>query len=96
MTISTPRCLSACMTLWFPPASVMTMVGATLTSHRWRSRGMSQVRVSTTRAGMWPVCLRVVRCGLSLRSVSPPMITASDCARRSCTAPLDVGPGQRE
>lgn len=74
------------------PQRTMTIVGATLTSQRYRSSGMSIVRVSTIRVGMWPVCRLVVSRGLSLRSVSPPMITASEWARSSCTAARAVGP----
>ena len=50
------------------------------------------VRDSTTRAGLWPSSRRVVRFGLSLRTVVPPTTTASDRARSAQTCCLAAGP----
>lgn len=45
----------------------------------------------TMRTGVWPLSLLVVSLGLSLLTVWPPTITASDLARVSKTLALDAG-----
>lgn len=57
----------------------------TCVSHRLAQSGRSSVRLITTRTGRCPLSRRVVRRGLSRRSVLPPTTTASLAARDSNT-----------
>lgn len=60
-----------------------------------RTSGKSSVRDTTIRVGAWPPSCRVVRCGLSRRTVLPPTMTASDLARSKYTRWRATGPARR-
>lgn len=80
-TTSTPWSRNRAWKSRLAPRCVITMVGATVMSHKLAVSGRSSVRDMTTRTGRWPPSWRVVSRGLSRRTVCPPTITTLERAR---------------
>ena len=78
-----------------PRARVSHALSDAKTEGPQRTSGKSMERDTTTRAGVWPPSCRVVRRGLSRRSVLPPTMTASDRARSRYTRCRATGPVQQ-